>query len=157
MAGMTAEAIIERLSLVPLEGEGGYYRRVLTFSDGSDSIGGSIYYLITPDSFSSLHMLSSDEAWYFLEGEAVEQLVLFPDGSHSMTVLGKVSEGHSAISLVRGGCYQGTRLHSGTGWALCATTMCPPYDIETFLLAEKEIQNKYPHCMILEQFLAKEV
>lgn len=153
---MTAQDLIKTLSLKPLEGEGGYYSKVLTFTQGPVVLGGSIYYLITPESFSSLHLLSSDEGWYFLEGDPVEQLVLYPDGTQKLTVLGKVSEGHTALTLVEGGCYQGTRLCSNIGWALCATTMCPPYDATTFILAKKELKQRYPDCTMLEHFLNEE-
>ena len=54
--------IINRLKLTPLDGEGGYFRFLHEFGEGS----GSIYYLVTDDSFSHLHALSSDELWFFL-------------------------------------------------------------------------------------------
>lgn len=39
--------IINRLKLTPLDGEGGYFRFLHEFGEGS----GSIYYLVTDDSF----------------------------------------------------------------------------------------------------------
>lgn len=154
---MTAQEIISKLSLEPLEGEGGFFKRILTFSSGISDLGGSIYYLITPQSFSALHLLPSDEAWYFLEGDPVEQLVLRPDGSHSLSTLGKVTEGHSAIALIEGGCYQGTRLVNPKGWALCATAMCPPFDWNSFVLADDSIVQRYADCSLVKEFLAKGV
>ncbi|MBS7379462.1 MAG: hypothetical protein KIG41_07570 [Sphaerochaetaceae bacterium] len=53
---MTEEAkkIIEKLSLEPLEGEGGYFRFLKEYGNGA----GCIYYLVTEESFSHLHLLS---------------------------------------------------------------------------------------------------
>ncbi|MDT4763019.1 cupin domain-containing protein [Sphaerochaeta sp. PS] len=147
--------LIQKLGLERLEGEGGYFRKYYTHRSGSAILGGTIYYLVTEDSFSSLHWLPTDELWYFLQGSRLEQLVLYPDGRHSLTLLGPVGEAVAPLSLVPGGCYQGTRLLEG-GYALCATTMCPPYDPDRYVQGTKALLDDYPTCTRLVDFLREE-
>ena len=150
-----ASALIRKLGLEPLAGEGGYFRKYYTHRSGSAILGGTIYYLVTEDSFSSLHWLPTDELWYFLQGFPLEQLVLYPDGRHSLTLLGPVGEGIAPLSLVPGGCYQGTKLLDG-GYALCATTMCPPFDQSRYKQGTMELMADYPSCDRLIDFLREE-
>jgi predicted cupin superfamily sugar epimerase len=87
---MNAEEIIKFLRLQPHPKEGGFfretYRSVDPFSNlpnryrGQRSASTAIYYLLTPDSFSAMHRLASDEIFHFYKGDAVEMLQLFPDG-----------------------------------------------------------------------------
>jgi predicted cupin superfamily sugar epimerase len=149
-----AYALIERLGLQSLEGEGGFYRKIHTHHRGSEILGGTIYYLITPDSFSSLHYLPTDELWYFLQGSPLQQLILFPDGHHSLTRLGPVGEDQNPVSIVLGGCYQGTKLLGNEGYALCATTMCPPYDPDRYIQGTKNLILEYPSCKVVKDFLS---
>lgn len=157
MAALNREArhLIEKLGLEELEGEGGYFRTYHTHRNGSSIIGGTIYYLVTEESFSSLHWLPTEEQWYFLQGSPLEQLVLYPDGRHSLTLLGPVGEGIAPLSIVPGGCYQGTKLLEG-GYALCATTMCPPYDQSRYKQGTMELMGDYPACDRLIDFLRQE-
>lgn len=158
MAGMRKELkdLIETLHLEPLKGEGGYYRRVHTFNGDGKPLGSTIYYLMTSQSFSSLHFLPTAEVWYFLEGSPSKQLVLYPDGSHAMTMLGKASEGYQSVVAVDGGCWQGTKPLIEDGWTLCATTMVPPYDGQSYKQGTKALLASYPDCPFLEDFLSKE-
>ncbi|MGH0052336.1 MAG: cupin domain-containing protein [Sphaerochaetaceae bacterium] len=149
--------LVEQLGLVPLVGEGGFYKRVHSFMAGDCLLGSVIYYLITDESFSSLHYLPTDEVWFFLEGDVLEQLVLNSDGSHELHLLGPVSQSREPLSLVKGGSWQGTKLLGSEGWALCATTMCPAYNQETYIQATMELVKAYPDCPDLRRFLAKEV
>ncbi|MFA6682564.1 MAG: cupin domain-containing protein [Sphaerochaeta sp.] len=157
MAALTEEAglLIKKLGLKRLEGEGGYYRKYYTHRSGSAILGGTIYYLVTEESFSSLHWLPTDELWYFLQGSPLEQLVLYPDGRHSVALLGPVGEGMAPLSIVPGGCYQGTKLLDG-GYALCATTMCPPYDQSRYKQGTIALMQDYPTCKRLVDFLREE-
>ncbi len=150
-----AQLLIQKLGLKELEGEGGYFRKYYTHRSGSAILGGTIYYLVTEDSFSSLHWLPTDELWYFLQGSLLEQLVLYPDGRHSLSHLGPVGEGVGPLSIVPGGCYQGTKLVEG-GYALCATTMCPPYDQSRYKQGTIDLVQDYPACECLADFLRKE-
>ncbi|MFA6845719.1 MAG: cupin domain-containing protein [Sphaerochaetaceae bacterium] len=153
MAILKAQDIIEKLGLLPLEGEGGYFRKIYTHRSGAEILGGTIYYLITPASFSSLHWLPTDEVWYFLEGSPLNQLVLFPDGRNSMTILGFAKEGHTPVTIVPGGCWQGTKMGCKEGYALCATTMVPPYVAERYKKGNRELIKQWPDCPYVEEYL----
>ena len=150
------QALIHKPGLRKPEGEGGYFRTYYTHRSGSSILGGTIYYLVTEDSYSSLHWLPTDELWYFLQGSPLEQLVLYPDGRHSLTLLGPVGEGVAPLSMVPGGCYQGTKLTKIGGYALCATTMCPPYDQTRYKQGTIALMQDYPSCSRLIEFLREE-
>ena len=95
---------------------------------------GCIYYLVTKDSFSSLHRLSCDEMWFFLEGGECEQLVF--DEKNGKCEKRILSSCHRH-SLVKEGKWQSTRLKEGE-WALFATVMCPHYTDDMVLQCVKE-------------------
>ncbi len=154
---MNSSSLVKSLGLEPLEGEGGYYRRVFTLTQGGKELSSTIYYLITKESFSSLHLLPTDEIWYFLEGDALQQVVLHPDGSWHRIIVGLASKGFSPLSLVPGGYWQGTKLVGSEGWALCATTMCPPFERATYRQGTRSLLSTYPDIPELEDFLDKEV
>lgn len=150
-----ARSLILKLDLVELKEEGGYFRKYCNHRNGSAIVGGTSYYLITEESFSTLHWLPTEELWYFLQGSPLEQLVLYPDGRHAIQLLGQVGDGIAPLSLVPGGCYQGTKLLHG-GYALCATTMCPPFDAKRYVHGTKDLQRDYPRCTRLSDFLREE-
>ncbi len=62
---MKTQTLIEQLGLEPLPGEGGFFKRVHSFMKEDRLLGSVIYYLITEESYSSLHYLSTDEVWFF--------------------------------------------------------------------------------------------
>jgi predicted cupin superfamily sugar epimerase len=152
-----AQELIQKLGLESLAGEGGFYRKIITHRKGSEILGGTIYYLITAQSFSSLHWLPTEEVWYFLQGSPLQQLILYPDGRHSLSLLGPVADNQKPVTIVPGGCYQGTKLQGDSGYALCATTMCPPYDSDRYIQGTKALLSEYPACKVLKEFLSGEV
>src|SRR5262245_48991382 len=99
-AMLSAEQIIAALRLQPLPLEGGYYRETYRSADtlpaaalpphyGRDkSAATAIYYLLTPDTFSALHRLPTDEVFHFYLGGPVRMLHLSPDGDGREVVLG---------------------------------------------------------------------
>lgn len=109
--------IIKKYNLSSLPGEGGYFRFITEFGNA-----GCIFYLITRDSFSSMHKLSDDEMWFFLEGGDAEQLIIDGDNKEEVRILNN----ENRESLVKGGSWQGTKLLSGD-YALFSTIMSPKY------------------------------
>jgi len=85
---------------VPLGGEGGYfaetYRAREILPAGAiwpswpvpRSLATAIYYLLTPESFSTLHRLRADEVFHFYLGDPVEMLQLLPGGAGRVVTLG---------------------------------------------------------------------
>jgi predicted cupin superfamily sugar epimerase len=178
---MKAEEIIRLLHLKPLPVEGGYYaetyrsdviieppslpgrytRRGKSANGGADPTGRStraagtaIYYLLTPDTFSALHRLASDEVYHFYLGDPVEMLLLRPDGSGAVITLGPdIAAGMHVQFTVPGGVWQGSRLRAGgppkggvaSEFALLGTTMSPGFDPADFELGRRdELVRAFP-------------
>ena len=167
----TAQQIIERLRLVPLTIEGGYfretYRSALTMSGGalSGEYGGdrnastAIYYLLTPDTFSAIHRVKSDEVFHFYAGDAVEMLQLWPDGeAEVVTIHNDLAAGHEPQGVVPAGVWQGCRLVRGGSWALMGCTVAPGFDYADFELGDRDgLSTRYPEysALIAELNLGK--
>jgi len=136
---LTADDVVTLLGLEPLVGEGGYFRQTyLATGDGWSTT--AIVYLVTPESFSSLHLLTGDELFHFYLGDACE-MVTFRDGeAPATTVLGQdLHAGQVIQTLVPAGTWQGTRLKEGGRWALLGTTMTPGFDPAGFTSADERV------------------
>ena len=77
---LRAEEVVERLGLVPLEGEGGMYRSTYECDRTLEgvSIGSAIYYFLHGEAFSHLHLLTGDEVYFYHGGGPVDLVALFP-------------------------------------------------------------------------------
>lgn len=146
---MTAQDVITALQLEPLSMEGGYFRRTYCSSqcttDGKP-MGTVIYYLLTPDSFSRLHKLPTDEVYHFYQGSAVELTVLCDDGTGKTILLGNdLSKGMLPQFCVPANCWQGSCLAENGAWALLGTSMSPGFVDDDFIPGEREALLKaYP-------------
>ena len=121
-----AKEVIETLNLSPLNGEGGFFRFLHEFGEHS----GSIYYLVTDESFSHLHALTDDELWFFLEGDESEQTIIYEDGRIEKRVLNK----ENRESLVIKNAFQATRIkNSICGYSLFSTVMSPKYRDDMYI------------------------
>ena len=138
---LTADKIVALLNLKPHPEEGGYfierYRSSETLSEkalpnryqGIRSFGTAIYYLLTPETFSSMHRLRSDEIFHFYLGAPVEMLQLFPDGSGRICIMGSdILNGMQPQVVVPKGVWQGARLFKGGNFALLGTTVSPGFE-----------------------------
>lgn len=146
----TAKEIIEKLGLQPLPHEGGYYRETYKSDETTKpcdsnltrSLSTAIYYLVTPDSFSALHRVKSDEMFHFYSGDAVEMIQITDDGKLSRITLGSdVLRGESPQVVVPKGVWQALRLKKGGRWALMGTTVSPGFEFEDFELGNREKMN----------------
>jgi predicted cupin superfamily sugar epimerase len=155
---MTADDIKRLLQLVPLEMEGGFFRETYRSRwmvareslpdriEGMRSIGTAIYYMITPESFSTLHRLPGTEIFHFYMGDPVAMLQLHPGGRAETVTLGTDLEaGQQPQVVVRGGVWQGLRLVEGGKWALFGTTMSPGFDYADYETGVRgELIAQYP-------------
>jgi predicted cupin superfamily sugar epimerase len=136
-----ASQIIDQLQLKPLTIEGGYfresYRSAITISTetlpceygGDRNVSTAIYYLLTPDTFSVIHRVMSDEIFHFYAGDAVEMLQLWPDGTARRVVIhNDVAAGYEPQLVVPAGIWQGCRLCADGQWALMGCTVAPGFD-----------------------------
>ena len=156
---LTAQDVIDRLRLVPLTIEGGYFRETfrapLRFIAGAlpAEYGGernastAIYYLLTPESFSAIHRVRSDEVFHFYAGDPVEMLQLWPDGSAKVVAIGNsLDSGFEPQLVVPAGIWQGCRLKPGGRWALMGCTVAPGFDYADFEAATRlELLRDYPN------------
>jgi hypothetical protein len=142
---LTPRLIINKFGLKPLPGEGGFYvqtyrsaetipKSVLPSRYDSDkAIGTAIYYLITPDSFSALHRLPTDEIFHFYFGDPVIMLNLFEHGDSKVITLGnKIMEGQNVQVVVPKRTWQGSFLANDGRFAFLGTTMAPGFDFSDY-------------------------
>lgn len=149
--------IVEKLNLIP-HPEGGFFRETIRSSKevdaslidssykGKRSVHTCIYYLITPDSYSSLHKVNSDEVFHFYSGSPCEMLQLHPDGMGEKITLGNnLIKGEKPQVLVPKNTWQGTRLIEGGKYALLGATVSPGFDFKDFTMEGKEkLRTIYP-------------
>ena len=138
--------------------EGGYfretYRSEMTIAAaalpgeyaGDRNVSTSIYYLLTPDTFSAIHRVKSDEVFHFYAGDPVEMLQLHADGRGRIVIIGNdLAAGHEPQLVVPGGLWQGCRLIPGGKWALMGCTVAPGFDYADFTAADRaELIAEYP-------------
>lgn len=155
---LSAKEIIEKLGLVPLEGEGGYFKQTfkdplpVRFKRGADSeiqtrsASTAIYYLITPDQFSALHRLPQTEVFHFYLGSSVELVQINSHGVLNRSYLGtNLSKGHQPQVVVEKNIWQGSRLAEGGEWALIGATVSPGFEYVDMELANRaELISNYP-------------
>lgn len=136
-----AKAVVERLGLVPLEGEGGMYANTYCSKRTTEgaAIGGAIYYLLHGKAFSHFHVLTGDELWFYHMGDAVELVTLWPDGSWKITRLGNdLEKGEVPQFTVPAGVWMGACMAEGGEFALMSTATFPGYTGGSYTHANAE-------------------
>jgi predicted cupin superfamily sugar epimerase len=155
---MDAEQIIDFFDMKPLEGEGGYYVETYRAAEkltggslpgryaGQRSLATAILYLLTPDTFSAMHRLKSDEVFHFYLGDPVTILLCDPEGCSKVLTLGHdVMMGQRLQAPIPGGIWQGCFLNDGGKFALMGTTVAPGFEFDDFEAAGRDmLLDKYP-------------
>jgi predicted cupin superfamily sugar epimerase len=155
---MTAEELIKLLSLRPHPKEGGFFCETYRADEAltadalpprygaTRSTGTAIYYLLTPNAFSAIHRLASDEIFHLYLGGPVRMLQLFPDGQGKMVLLGSdLAAGQSPQIIVPLGVWQGSMLEPGVPFALLGCTVAPGFDYADYEDGNRdELIAKYP-------------
>jgi predicted cupin superfamily sugar epimerase len=157
----TAEELIRFLQLQPLPREGGWYRETYRSArqlpadvlapqyNAARSAGTAIYYLLTPDTFSALHRLPTEEVFHFYLGDPVEMLQLGPtpeDGGRIFTLGPNIQAGQQVQTVVLAGVWQGSVLRAGGAFALLGTTMAPGFDFADYEAADRDaLSAAYPN------------
>lgn len=142
------DLIVDKLGLVPLEGEGGMYRCTYEGREKEDGEKeySAIYYMLTRETFSHMHRLRDNELYHFYMGDALELLLLYPDGTFEVKYLGTdLQKGQTPQVMVPAGTWQGSRVTEGGDYCLCGTTMTPAYTQEEYEQGEcRELCRMYP-------------
>jgi uncharacterized protein len=142
---LTAQHIINWLKLRPHPGEGGFYSE--TYRSGESissgclpsrytserSMGTAIYYLLTPETFSAMHRLRTDEIFHFYLGDPVTMLQLAADGSSKVLTMGTDIRNDQQLQVVVSrDTWQGSFLNPGGNFALLGCTMAPGFEFEDY-------------------------
>jgi predicted cupin superfamily sugar epimerase len=166
---LTADQIITLFNLKPHPEEGGYFAETYRSSEilsekalpsrymGIRSFGTAIYYLLTPETFSAIHRLQSDEIFHFYLGDPVEMLQLWPDGSGKVITIGSdILNGMQPQVIVPRGVWQGARLFKDGRFALLGTTVSPGFDLADYESSRRdELVKSYPQYQHLITALTK--
>lgn len=156
---MTPEQIIEFFKMKPLSYEGGFYVETYRCEEkiaqaalptrytGERNFSTAILYLLTPDTFSALHRVKSDEIFHFYLGDAVTMLQFHPDASSEVITLGQdIMNGQCLQVTVPKNSWQGYLLNEGGRFALMGCTVAPGFEVEDFELAyREELLKQYPN------------
>lgn len=154
----SAEELIRHLGLVPHPKEGGFFRETYRAAEsysasalptryqGPRSASTAIYYLLTPNTFSALHRLQTDEIFHFYLGDPIRILQLDPDGRGRTIVLGsKILEGQQLQVAVSRGLWQGSCLEPGGTFALVGCTVAPGFEFADYESGDRQtLQTQYP-------------
>lgn len=143
-----AQYWINELNLKP-HPEGGYYKQTdyseVTYSDNNKELPlyTNIYFLLTPESPSHFHELTSDELWFYHAGSPLTVHSLHEDGSYTKTALG-LNSGQKLHYNVLAGTIFGSTVEKD--YALVSCTVIPGFDFNNFsLFTKKDLLKKYPH------------
>ena len=113
------------------------------------SLCSAIIALVTDDpaTFSDMHRLPTDELWLFHLGDPIELLLLHPDGSDELVVLGPdVLDGQEIQHVVPAGTWMGARLRAGGEYGVWGNTMAPGYALSDFEGADAAgLIARWPH------------
>ena len=156
----TARALIEHFKMTRIPQEGPWF--TLTYRstdvlarsalpdryDGPRAAGTAIIGIVTRADFSAMHRLKTDEMWHYYGGDPLELLVLHPDGTGEVVVLGPdVLAGQKVQYVVPGGSWQGARPlgKKGDAYSLFGDTLAPGFEYADFEMGYRdELQRKYP-------------
>ena len=158
------EEWVELLGLTP-HPEGGFFKEVyrskgvIGHSVLPKEFGGdrnyvtNIYFLLTSESFSSLHRLAADELWHFLDGDSLTVSMISPDGELSKLKIGRsIEAGEVLQGVVPAGYWFGASVDQENAYALVGCTVAPGFDFQDFELAQRDtLIERYPqHRQVIE-------
>lgn len=160
----TKEEWIKALDLQP-HPEGGYFKEMLqsplhtTALDGQQKpLYSSIYFMLTPESPSHFHQLTSDEVWYYHAGAVLTVHVISPDGQYYQYNLGNnPAKGQVLQALVPAGSIFGSTVEHG--FAVVSCMVSPAFSYEDFKLFDQStLLAKFPqHKAIINRLAYKEI
>jgi predicted cupin superfamily sugar epimerase len=171
---LTPKQIIDLLQLQPNSVEGGYfagtYTSKLALPQGAGGVAGSqarslcsaIYYFLDGDTHSAMHTVTGDMIYHFYAGDPVEMLLLHPEGVAKRDEVCIFSDdlaaGGRPMKVIAGGTWLGSKLTSGSRWALMGVTMSPGFDPQDYTIGKREqLIEEYPQQASLIRELTKGV
>lgn len=149
-----AQRLIAELRLTP-HPEGGYFRetfrsgdRVTTMRGTSRAALTSILFLLTGETFSAFHRLTSDETWHFYRGDPLTVEIIDAAGRHERRVLGPDGPWQAAVGA---GAHFASHVENPIGYALVGCDVAPGFEFSDFFLATRGVLTAaYPqHAMLI--------
>lgn len=143
-----AQELIDQLGLLP-HPEGGFYRETYrsekTINGTERHLMTSIYFLLTGQNFSRFHRITSDETWYFHEGNTL-LVHTINDNTHTAHQLGLANKaGNQPFLIVKGGTIFGSEVKDREGYALVSCAVAPGFDFADFeLFTAADLLPLYP-------------
>ncbi len=114
--------------------------------EGDRAYGSVLYFLVTPEARIQLHRIRSDQMYHHYLGDPLEVLLLLPDGSGELVVVGSdLAGGMKPQLFVPGGTFHVSQVRPGGAYALLGTTEWPgvePPDVE--LGDVEDLARRYP-------------
>lgn len=144
-----AQSVAELLELKPLGVEGGLFAQTWQSKSGEKRPAGTaIYALFTdePESFSALHRLDAAEVWHHYLGDPLHVVLLHPDGTHDVRILGTdLLNGQRPQLIIEAGTWMGAYVPSPGSYTLIGCTMAPGFVGEAYEGGvQTELLNAYP-------------
>lgn len=97
--------------------------------EGSRPFGSVLYFLVTPEAQIHLHRIRSGQMYHHYLGEPLEVLLLYPDGTGEIKVVGSgLTAGMRPQLFIPGGTFHISRLRAGSTFALLGTTEWPGFE-----------------------------
>ncbi len=151
----SAQYYIEKLDMTP-HVEGGYFKESVISKDffrENKELFSSIYFLLETGEVSHFHRLTSDEMWYYHDGQALTIYMITPEGELITKQLGlDVEKGEVPQILVPKGYIFGSCMNND-GFALVGCMVTPAFTFDDFELFKRdELLNMYPN---LEDIIKK--
>lgn len=150
----TAPDLIAQNHMSGIPKEGPYFRRIYTSPEtiltpaGPRPASTAILLALTPDAFSALHRLTSDEMWHFYAGSPARLLLLYPDGHGEQKTWGAdITRGQESEILVPRGTWVGARPLSTAKNTVTfgANTVTPGFDYTDYEQGYRiPLSEKYP-------------
>jgi predicted cupin superfamily sugar epimerase len=150
-AMVTSEHLIEHLHLEP-HPEGGYFKetyrskeKLSCANDNQRNLSTSIYYLLEDTQKSHFHRLTSDEQWFFHQGQTLE-IVLIEGGRVRSILLGTdFQNGETLQALIPANTWFAAKVKNSIGYALASCTVSPGFDFNDFELGIREqLVHEFP-------------
>lgn len=108
--------------------------------------GSALYFEVTSEAPVHLHCIRNDQLYHRYLGDPLEVLLLYPDGSHSVEVMGADLEaGQKLQLLIPGSTFHTARVRGNGRWFLGASTEWPGVDPSDVVLGDvDELAARYP-------------
>lgn len=155
--------VIEKLGLKP-HPEGCFYRETFRSGlilanlphSGVRNASTAIYFLLPAGTFSSFHVVKSDEMWHFYCGDPLDLHIIGPDGAYERIHLGNnIEAGELPQVAVPAGFLQAAE-PVGSNYSLCGCTVAPGFDFKDFEMPDRQsLISRFPQYKSLFERLTR--